>query len=427
MLFRTAILIYNLALPLLFLVAFPAWLIKMWKRGGYGTGLLERLAIFKGPASDRSKGGIYVHAVSVGETLIATKLLDALLEHSPNEKIILAATTATGHEVARKWAAPNNQVTVIYSPVDFPWVVRKTFKRFSPRQIVLIESEVWPNMLRVAKRMDMAIVMANARLSARSERRFLKLSAVVRPLYNMIDHVCVQSEIDAARFRNLGVLEEKIHLTGSIKFDPQNGTQPQKREEFQDIINDFGVSRPIILTASTHAGEEALIGKQIRESLPNALAVIVPRHAERRGEVVADLQSCGYTPILRTAYNTPSHPQDACLVIDTTGELRDWTAHADVVIIGKSWLGEGGQNPAEAIMAGVPLVCGPNMQNFEPLMTELRNAKGVKMLDSAGALPAALSELVGNTTLTKQITDSAKEVLASHSEAVEKTLQLLDL
>lgn len=418
-------LIYNILLPMFFIVAFPVWLMKMWKRGGYGTGLLERFAKFKVSAADEPKDVVYVHAVSVGEVLIALKLINAWLEKYPGVKVVLAATTSTGHEVARE-KSPDG-VRVIYSPLDFGFIVRATFRRFRPQQVVLIEAEAWPNLLRQAKRRGIPVSMVNARLSRRSEARFRKFSSLMAPLFSMIGRVCVQSPQDAKRFEGLGISKEKIYVTGSVKFDPGQGAAPRKREEFQAMLDGFGAERKVVLAASTHAGEERLLGEACMASDTGALYVVVPRHAERRAEVKAELESVGYEVVLRSSYAPPSDPSLACLVVDTTGELRDWVSHADVCVIGKSWLGEGGQNPAEAIAAGVPVITGPDMSNFEPLVSMLREAGGVRVLDSAGVLASTLRVLFENPGEARGMCEQAREILASHENAVEKTIELLHL
>lgn len=417
--------LYNVLLPVFFIVAFPAWLFKMWRRGGFGTGLIERFGKFKTDRADEPRNVVYVHAVSVGEVLIAQKLISAWLAKFPDEKIVLAATTSTGHAVAREKSPAG--VRVIYSPLDFTWVVRSVFRRFAPRQVVLIEAEAWPNLLNVARKSGVPVAMVNARLSHRSEARYHRLAGLVKPLFAMVDVIAVQDTGDARRFEKLGIDPGKIKVTGSIKFDPSGGAAPRRREEFQTQLNDFGVNRRVVLAASTHAGEERLIGEALMRSGSDALLLVVPRHAERRASVAADLKSIGYQPVLRSDYRAPREVEKSCLVADTTGELRDWTAHADLVVIGKSWLGEGGQNPAEAIVAGVPVVCGPHMGNFEPLVTSLREAGGVKVLGSAGCLSDTLRTLLGDAALCGRMTEAASEVLACHENAVGKTIDLVYL
>ena len=432
---RTKVLIiYNILLPVFFIIAFPAWLIKMWKRGGYGTGLMERFARFKTPEKEEPKGGVYVHAVSVGEVLIALKLIENWLQQYPDQTFVLSATTSTGHEIALEKSP--KQVRVIYSPLDFGFLVRAVFRRFAPSQLVLIEAETWPNLLNEARRREIPVSMVNARLSQRSERRFLKFQSLVAPLFAMVDQYCVQNDVDAQRFLNLGIPEEKIKLTGSIKFDPTGGAMPKKRKEFQQQLDDFGVSernRKVVMLASSHDGEEKLIGEAFLKAEADAkmgsLLVIVPRHAERRADVVSDLESLGFEVVLRSDYHVPQSPQSACLVVDTTGELRDWTAHADALLIGKSWIGKGGQNPAEAILAGVPVICGPYMGNFEPLVTTLRESGGVKMLGEDEVEPSSISqaiiECLSDESISQNRVVRAREVLETHAHAVEKTIRYL--
>ena len=424
------LLIYNIALPVFFVLAFPAWLIKMWRRGGYGTGLSERFAIFQQPASEEPRGVMYIHAVSVGEVLIAIKLIAAILQKNPDQRVVLAATTSTGHAVARE-KSPQG-VRVIYSPLDFNFIVRAVLRRFKPKHIVLIEAEAWPNLLRIAQKKHIPVTIVNARLSERSESRYQQFNRLIKPIFEMITKMGVQDHGDRERFKNLGINPEKIHVTGSIKFDASDGQLPEKREEFQKLLNDFGYGlqkeqRPVILVASTHAGEEKMIAAAVKQSGVEATLVIVPRHAERRAEVVADLVSVGYDPILRTDYQIPQDPEKSCLVADTTGELRDWTAHADLVIIGKSWLGRGGQNPAEAIVAGKPVICGPHMGNFQPLVRQLCAKEAVVMLKDGDALASILPSLLkGGNDLDKMV-ERAREVLSSHNNALEKTLELLEV
>lgn len=417
--------IYNCLLPVFFIVAFPAWLIKMWRRGGYGSGLLERFGKFRTKKSSEPRDVVYIHAVSVGEVLIAQKLIAGWLKEHADDRIVLAATTSTGHAVAKE-KSPEG-VRVIYSPLDFSFIVRSVFRRFTPRQIILIESETWPNLLNIARKSEIPVAMVNARLSQRSEARFHKVTGLVKPLFEMVKVFAVQNQGDAERFEKLGISAEKISVTGSMKFDPSGGAVPQCRDEFTKMLSDFGNTKPVILAASTHGGEEKLIGEALVKSGVEALYLIVPRHAERRAAVKADLESIGYEVCLRSDYATPKTPDKACLVADTTGELRDWTAHADIVIVGKSWLGEGGQSPAEAIMAGVPVICGNNMGNFEPLMTMLRERKGVYMLDSSDQIADTVSALLSDISLRETTTTAAKEVLSLHQGAVERTVNLVYL
>jgi 3-deoxy-D-manno-octulosonic-acid transferase len=411
--------IYNLLLPLVLLLGVAPWVIKMLKRGGFGTGLLERIGIYREELDFEPTGVVYIHAVSVGEVLIALKLIETWLEEHPEDTIVLAPTTATGHAVAVEKAP--EVVRVIYAPIDFPWVLGKMFRRFEPKQFVFMESEVWPNLLVMASARGIPITVANARLSPRSEKRYQKLGGIVARLFALFDRGGVQEEGDVLRWSTIGVRREAIVVTGSIKFDQSGAVRPRKRTEFQSMLDSFGVGRKVLMALSTDAGVEKLIAEQCMggEGLP----VIVPRHAERREEGSSDLTSLGVEVVGRSQFSVPKSPENAVLVIDSTGELRDWTAHADIAVVGKSFLGKGGQNPTEAIAAKVPVIVGPHMENFEPLVSMLIEAEGIWSFEDAGEIRDLVPELL-HSDLSGNL-QRAIEVLDAHQGATDRTVENL--
>ena len=412
--------LYRLLLPGLFVAAFPAWLVKMARRGGFGSGLRERLSIYHGAVEFEPAAAIHLHAVSVGETMLALKLLREWRAAEPARRFVLATGTSTGHAVAREHAP--DDVRVVYQPLDFRWVVRRYLNRFEPAQIVLLEGEAWPNLLALCRRRDIPVSLVNARFSPRSRRRYRKFAAWVRPVFSLLDRVAVQEAEDAAAWRDLGVAAENIALTGSLKFDPGSGALPRQRDEFAAMLTTFG-RRPVVLAASTHAGEEAWIAAALADS--GALFAVAPRHAERRTEVKADLEALGLEVVLRSAFAPPQDTANACFVIDSTGELRDWTAHADVVVIGKSFLGEGGQNPCEAVLAGKPVVFGPHMQNFEPLASLLAATGGCVVARDQNELAAAVRTALAGGPEVERAVAAAGETLARHRGATARTVALL--
>ncbi len=422
--FLLALTLYRLLLPLLFLTAFPGWVVKMIKRGGFRTRLGERAALYSTPVEAEPCGAVHVHAISVGETIIALKLLREWRHAHPDQKFVLAVGTATGHAVGTGAALPGVRVT--YSPLDFPSMVGRYLRRFEPSHIVLIEGEVWPNLLRICSRRNIPVSLVNARLSPRSARRYLKARHWLAPMFGKLSAVAVQEPEDREVWARLGVAPANVHLTGSIKFDPGSGPLPERRPEFQTQIDAFGNGRKVVLVASSHIGEEAWIAEAIRRGSPDALPVIVPRHAERRGEVKADLEKTGWEVVLRSTFSSPHNPAAACLVVDSTGELRDWTAHADVVIIGKSFLATGGQNPAEAILARKPLVCGPHMENFEPLNSRLIAAGGCLLAHSREEVAQAVRQAL-DPAESHRISAAAAAVLQVHQGATARTVRLLTM
>ena len=409
--FRLVHFIYNLVLPVVSVLAAPAWLLKMVRRGGWGSGLLERLTIYDRDPEFEKNGAVYIHAVSVGEVLLALKLIKIWREQT-GDHFILVPTTATGMAVAREKAP--DYVRVIYAPIDLPFLVRRAFTRFSPRAIVLMESELWPNLILQADKLQIPIGIANARLSPQSGRRLLKLKALVSPLIAKLDRIGIPEESEVARWQSIGALSSATVVTGNVKFDPLGAAPPQKRDEFSQMLAAFPAGRKVAMAVSTFSGEEEFFVAAFREI--GALPVVVPRHAERRAEVTSALDG---DVVLRSSFSSPRGGE--AFVIDSTGELRDWTAHADVVVIGKSFLSRGGQNPAEAIQASVPVICGPHMANFEPLVTELKEADAIWSVSTHDELVTALQGALAHPTPK---TSAALGVLKRHEGAALRTVAL---
>ncbi len=417
-----ALTLYRLLLPLLFVAAFPGWIVKMLRRGGIGTGLGERMAIYTGEPEFEPCGEVHFHAVSVGESMLALKLIREWLTNEPERRFTLATGTATGHAVATAAGIPNLRVT--YSPLDFPSMVRRYLDRFEPSQIVLVEGEVWPHLLLECKARKIPVRLVNARMSPRSARRFARFAAWLRPIYQLLDAVAIQDPVDAGIWETLGIDGSRVHDTGSLKFDPGSGARPRQQPEFQEMLDAFGKGRPVVLAASTHAGEDAWIATAIRQANPTALPVLVPRHAERRSEVRMDLEKAGFEVVFRSAFDSSNVHRQSCFVIDSTGELRDWTSHADVVIIGKSFLSEGGQNPCEAILAGKPVIFGPHMENFQPLAGRLVSNGGCISANDPQELAQAIVSTL-DPSIAGNMTRKAAATLSPHEGATRRILSLL--
>ena len=415
------LLIYNLLLPVFLIISIPGYLIKMKKRGGFGTGLSERFGIYRKPASAEPKGGLYVHAVSVGETFIALKFIREWSK-THNEPVILSTSTATGHQVAREAALPN--VRPLYSPLDVPGLPGRCLKRFAPKAVVLIEAELWPNFAESCHRRHIPMVMVNARLSPRSEGRYAKVRGITRLLFERLSALGAQNDNDKGRFARIGVNPDIITAPGSIKFDVMGDAPQSLRDDFRAILDTLRNGKPTVLAASTHAGEEALIATAIREA--GAFPLIVPRHAERREQVVSDLKAAGFAPLLRTAGELPALlPDNACYVADTTGELRDWTALADAVVIGKSFLARGGQNPVEAIAARKPVIIGPDMTNFADLVNLLRQEDAI-LCSEAPQLAETIRLALNDKEASISRCERAYAALHVHSGATRRSVELVE-
>jgi 3-deoxy-D-manno-octulosonic-acid transferase len=419
-------LIYNLAFPLVLLALLPAFLWRMIKRGKYRHKFGQRLGIYSArvAARLRARRWTWVHAVSVGEVLIALKLIRRLREREPDRHFVLSTTTSTGFALTNEnrceWIEP------IYNPIDFLWIIRRALGVIRPEQLILVEAEVWPNLAAEAKAAGISIVLVNARLSPRSESRYRRFRAVTAPVFNLLNAVCVQEPEDVARWKSLGVHPSRIHHTGSIKFD-DSLTPSSAPRDFRPLLDRFGVTGPVLLGGSTHRGEERILAetfRDLRRDFPDLFLIVAPRHVERSAEVAESLAALGLSVVSRSAIPQPTNPPDA-LLIDTTGELRDWYRCADVVFIGKSLSASGGQNPAEAVAAGKAVVLGPNMQNFALLVRSLVEHDGaVQIADSTG-LRAAIATLLRDADRRVLLAHNGAAVIESHRGATDRTCTLL--
>ncbi|MFT5470602.1 MAG: 3-deoxy-D-manno-octulosonic-acid transferase [Verrucomicrobiales bacterium] len=431
--FGVVLIIYNLLFPIAVLIGLPTYLVKMIKRGNYGRDFWQRFGFYSNEAKKRLSGEapIWVHAVSVGEVIIAQKLIRDLRAQAPEIPIVLSCTTSTGRELADKSAESIGYIAV-YNPLDFPLVVASAFRNIRPRQIVLVEAEMWPNFLWWAKKRAIPVTLANARLSPRSERRYAKFRALTKPLFERLDQVLVPTEPDIERWTKLGVSPEKITCTGSIKYDQEGMPDPaEKVREFQQLLERVRGDQtgPVILAGSTHAGEEAFIGEvvlELQKTAPDIFYVVVPRHWERGKTVAKDLESAGFAPILKTEFEPENQAKSTnnkptALIVNTTGELSAWYHLADIVLIGKSFLAEGGQNPIEPLLAGKPSVVGPNMQNFAALTEKLLAVDGCVMAEGASGLVVALQQLLADSDRRAQLAANGRGILAPDQGASERS------
>lgn len=418
-----ALILYRLLLPLLFLAAFPGWVVKMLRRNGLGTDLLERAAIHTRAIDFEPSGALHIHSVSVGETLLAIKLIRTWRQRDPQQKFVLATGTATGHHVATEASIDGLRVT--YAPLDFKWMVRRYLNRFEPTAIVLIEGEVWPHLILACEKRGIPVSLVNARTSPRSARRYRRFAAWIQPLFSRLTAVAIQEREDSKIWRDLGVPAERIEHTGSLKFDPGSGEAPSPRPQFQQMLERFTPHQPIILAASTHPGEHAWIARAAQQADADALIAIAPRHAERRVAVQEELQKAGFNVVLRSAIaSMEGNFTNTVFVIDSTGELRDWIAHADIVVIGKSFLSRGGQNPSEAIRAGKPVIFGPHMENFQPLADKLVASGGAIQADTADALKRGIINAMDPKNAATMQRNSL-QTLQSHEGATARIIDLI--
>ena len=425
--------IYNLALPPVLLAALPSQWLKLRRRGGTARDLAERLGRFTPGTSARLAALAkpwWIHAVSVGEVLVAAKFIRALRTLRPDAPLVLSTTTTTGHAVAVREVPAD--VPVIHNPVDLPGAVRRAFDAVRPGRLILVEAEVWPNLLHVAHEWGLEVALVNARLSPRSERRYRSTRVLVAPLLGQLDVVLVPEPEDVARWSAIGVRPEVIGVTGSLKHDYEGLPEDPRTEVFAAMMKALwpGAPPPVLMGASTHPGEEALLARvflELRAGLPELRLLVAPRHVERSAAVADELAALGLAVVRRSSLGPAAALSSGpdVLLIDTTGELRAWQPLADAVVIGKSFLGAGGQNPVEALMAGRPVVAGPRMENFAPLMRTLLDHRAVIQVADAEALPPVLHRLLTSPEEAAGLATAARTALAPHQGAARRTAEWL--
>lgn len=418
--------VYNLLWPIGLLVFLPGYLVKMVRRGGYRKNFGQRFAIYGRHLSARLywKKSIWLHAVSVGEVTIALKLARQIHLLEPDLYFVLTTTTTTGFAFANQ--NTSDWIEVMYSPLDFWPIMRRAFPVIRPKKIILVEAEVWPNLVAEAHARKIPVGLVNARLSSRSEKRFRMFRSLVAPTFRLLDRVCVQNAEDVARWKALGVEETKISHIGSIKYDPEN--VQFNPDVPRTILAEFGLEkRTVIFGGSTHPGEEKILAevfRALRRDFVDLLLVLAPRHTERTSEIKRELEGIGFHVALRT--QSPAHdPFLDSLIVDSTGELRDWYGVATLAFIGKSLVAHGGQNPAEAILAGKPVLFGPHMENFAALANALVAQRGAVQVNSATELRRAMANLLANPDDREKIAENARKTLEPHRGATARTAKLI--
>ena len=411
----------------LFYALLPFVVLRMLLRSrhapDYRRRLAERFGIFATPF-DRAQPAIWVHAVSVGETLAAAPLIESLLQTYPDHRLVVTTTTPTGSERVR--ALFGDRVFHVYAPWDLPGAVCRFLHRTRPCLLLIMETELWPNMLHYSRARGCRIVLANARLSERSARGYARFSGLTRNMLEQLDIVACQSAIDGQRFTALGLPAAALQVIGSIKFDLElNGTM---RMRAAALRRDYAADkRPIVVAASTHAGEDEQIlaaFATLKRSVDSCLLIIVPRHPERFDAVHSLCVSGGWQVRRRSAGVAPAIGDDIVLG-DTMGELLLLLGVATVAVMGGSLVEHGGHNVLEAAVWGVPVVSGPHMFNFTAASDMLVNAGAMIMLEDTGQLGACLVELLDDPERCRRMGAAALQVMADNRGAKDKLLELV--
>jgi 3-deoxy-D-manno-octulosonic-acid transferase len=398
-------LLYTIVLRL----ALPFILLRLWWRGrrepGYRDHVEERFGIYSSAATGKT---LWVHAVSVGEARAAAPLVRALKGLLPDHTVLMTCTTAAGRDTLAQ--VYGGSVQAVFLPYDYPESVRGFLQRWQPRLGVLMETELWPNLLAGCERDGVPVVLANARMSEKSARGYRRWRALTAPAIRSLAAVCAQSADDAERLRALGAT--RVEVTGNLKFDVT----------LDDAQLDAGrawrtkVGRPVLLLASTREGEERILLKEIPESAA-FLTVVVPRHPQRFDEV-ADLSDS------RRSRRPDPAPNERIHLGDSMGEMAFYYAACDVAVIGGSFLPLGGQNLIEALAAAAPVVVGPSMYNFaEATRLALDAGAALQAADAPAAVRQAIA-LLSDPDRREKMVRAGRALCASHRGATARHLEV---
>ncbi len=410
---------------IIFYLLVPFILLRLWiKNRQIPNGLQfwhERLGFGLRPFLP---GGIWVHAVSVGESLAAIPLIKLLQQRYPVTPIIVTNETKTGAERIR--VELGDSVTQLYFPYDLPLVLRRFFKALQPKLLILIETELWPNLLASCQLYQVPVALVNARLSERSAKSYRRILPLVRKMLNSINAIAAQFQADADRFIALGFPAEKMQVTGSLKFDL---TLPLSlTEQAQHWRKIWGENRPVWIAASTHPGEEELILQAFTEArrfYPDLLLVSIPRHVDRVPQL-EQLYNQTYKSIKRSDHNQSKMSDVDIFIGDTMGELLIFYAAADLAFVGGSLVEKGGQNPLEPAAVGLPILTGPYTFNFVTITEQLKQRHVEIQVTSAKELAEQVIALLSDPERRQQMSHEAKKFVAENKGSVLKQMQLIE-
>ncbi|MCO5762825.1 MAG: 3-deoxy-D-manno-octulosonic acid transferase [Gammaproteobacteria bacterium] len=413
--------LYSLLLYLLLPIALLRLLWRGRRAPAYRRRWGERLGFY---GNRPMAAGLWIHAVSVGETQAAAPLIKHFLDQHPDLGVMVTTTTPTGSERLR--ALFEDRVRHVYVPYDLPLILSRFLDRVRPRLVLVMETEIWPNLLRVCAGRGIPVILGNARLSAASARGYARLGAFARETFARLSLVAAQAEADAQRFIELGVPAERVRVTGSIKFDLR---QPASLEDKAEAMRRlWGSDRPVWVAGSTHEGEEEPLlaaHRRIREALPQALLVLVPRHPERFDRVAALAARQGM-PAVRRSSGVVCGPKEAVFLGDTMGELPVLIAAADAAFIGGSLVPVGGHNLLEAAAVGVPVAIGPHAFNFAAITRLLVEEGAAVQVADAEALIPVMIDWLSDAATRARIGEQGRQVVARNRGALERLLALVE-
>jgi 3-deoxy-D-manno-octulosonic-acid transferase len=418
--------VYSVLIVAFFVAVSPYLVYQAVRYRKYIRSLPQRLGYL--PVSFNLDGdeSIWIHAVSVGEVLTARALLPQLRERYPRLRVFLSTTTMTGQQIARN----NLQYVdeVFYFPLDLGFIVNRTLRLVKPRLFIMMETEIWPNLLRACRRTGVRTMLVNGRISSRAYPRYRLARPFFRDVLDNIDRFCMQSEEAARRIVDIGADRDRVIVTGSLKFDsleiPGVGAADRGRNRVLRYFR-IGHDRPVVVAASTLKGEEDPVleaFQRIRATMPNALLIIAPRKPERFDDVERLARRAGWNVARRSELPVDSEPRHDVVILDTIGELAQLYQIATVVFVGGSVVDAGGHNILEPAVFGKPIVFGPHMQNFAEIAQAFLDNGAAVQVRSPRELEPALRELLADPVRRASLGAAARALVEANRGARGKSL-----
>ena len=419
--------LYNIVFTVGYLLMMPYFLMRMWRRGGYRKGFLQRLAVY--PESLRhelsSRRRIWMHAVSVGEMFVALRVMHAMRSRKDDIAFVVTTTTSTGHAVAAQRLAKED--VLLYFPADFPWIVSRVLKMIDPVALILTECEIWPNLMRQAHARNVPVMLYNGRISDSSYRGYRYAKCILRPVLEPVALCLMQTEADRMRILSLGASEARAHAFGTVKYDMSSAENVQMGTA-RDILDkaSFNNGCPILLGGSTWPGEEKIlldIFTHLKQEHNALKLILVPRHAERATDIEKEILARKLPYVRRSRVDVQGSCPDnkpEVMLVDTTGELIGFYACATVIFVGKSLTEHGGQNFIEPASLGKAVVVGPHLENFPLVAEEFRAADAFVQVRDASGLEQALKRFFGDEEKRTEYAARAESLVRSRQGTVAR-------
>ena len=424
---------YNIVFTVGYLLMMPHFLMRMWRRGGYRKGFLQRLAFY--PSSLRSRlrdrRRIWMHAVSVGEMFVALRVIHEMRFRRTDLAFVVTTTTSTGHAVAAQRLAAED--VLLYFPADFPWIVSRVLKMIDPIALILTECEIWPNLLRHAHARKVPVMLYNGRISDSSYRGYRYARWILRRVLEPMALCLMQTETDRKRIQALGAAQSRVHAIGTVKYDMSSAddVQSDTTRELLDRLS-FNDGCPILLGGSTWPGEEKILLElftRLKREHETLKLILVPRHAERATEVEKEVLACHLPYVRRSRVDVQGSSLESkpdVLLVDTTGELIGFYACATVVFVGKSLTDHGGQNFIEPASLNKAVIVGPYLENFPLVAEEFRSADAFVQVHDADGLEEALRELFGDEGKRLGYAERAERLVRSKRGTVKEIVDAME-